>query len=344
MFVLNSEVTIGKFRFSGVNDVFIARSIHSINDTALIKIPSFAKIIKNENSIPGSIKTEEQFKEGDPVVIKLGYNNDLQTEFSGFVKRKNLTMPLEVECEGYSWLLRRNSVSKFFETISIKELLEEAISGIDSKYKIKVICTADIVLNNISIDNLSGFDIINNISRYTDNNLSCFFIQPDTLWCGYVYTSYGNGTKAFEGAQKVSYKLGYNALKANTLKTRTTETDRIEVRYSKKLPDGNSISERSDAFKKFARTHSKVLNQIRSAPALKQLANEKAYRENFEGYEGAITAFLQPYSIPGYSAYITDDQYSAYNDTYLIESVQVSFGVTGARRIIEIGPRLGFAK
>jgi hypothetical protein len=128
------------------------------------------------------------------------------------------------------------------------------------------------------------------------------------------------------------------------LKERSTENDPVEVKYNKKLSNGDKISQTSDVFTTFLRTHSRILNQVNDSSTLKQLANEKAYQLNYEGYEGSINAFLQPYATPGYQAYVTDDRYPEKNGTYIIEGTEVYFGMNGARRIVEIGPMTGFAK
>ncbi len=342
MYVLGSDITIGNFSFSGVNDISINRSLHSITETATIKIPSIARIVTKASVSTDVVITGKQFSEGDPVTIKLGYNNDLQTEFTGFVKRCSLSMPLEVECEGYSWLLRRNTIDKFYPSVTVKDLLADAVSGIEGKYNISVQCKADITLSNVKVSGC-GLDVINGLSKYTDGCLSCFFIQPGVLWCGLLYTPYAKGTDILNTGT-VNYRLGYNVPKTNDLKERTNENDPVQVEYSKKLANGDKLSGTSDAFKIFVRTHKKILNHIADAIALKQLANETAYRRNYAGYEGSINTFLQPYATPGYTAYITDDRYPERNGNYIIEDMEVHFGNAGARRIIGIGPQLGFAK
>jgi len=341
MFVLASDITIGRFRFSGVNAVRIKRSIHSIVETATITLPSISKIAANGKVRPGTIITGHQFSEGDQVVIKLGYNDQLKTEFRGFVKHRSLKMPLEVECEGYSWLLRRNRIQEVSGTVKLKDLLENAVSGINSR--ISVQCDLDIEFSNVNFKDECGFDIINSISRYTDENLTCFFIHPDRLWCGLLYSPYAEGKNVLN-LPLVKYRMGYNVIHDNSLKEQSAESDPIQVKYSNKLPDGTKISQTSDAFKIYVHTHSKILKQIKESPMLKRLAQEKAYQSNYTGYEGHINAFLEPYVEPGYYVYLSDSRYPERNGVYLAESTDVSYGISGARRKIEIGPRSGFAK
>ena len=341
MFVLNSDITIGEFRFSGVHDVRITRSMHSAVETAVIKIPSVAKVMIDGKSSADTVVTGNQFADGDPVVIKLGYDGLLQTEFKGFVKSRDMNMPLEVTCEGYSWLLARNTVNISVQNISISDLLQEALSGIDSEYAITVICNADMVLSNVQV-NGNGLDVLKAIHKYTDGCLSCFFIDPDVLWCGPVYTSLAANADLF-GNGAVQYRPGYNIIKENSLKLRSVTDDEVVVKYSKRSGRGSVLSATSDVYSA-GRTYSKILNQLTDAGALQQLANEKAYRLNYGGYEGAVETFLQPFCAPGFMAYITDSLYPERNGNYLIESVSTHFGMSGARRTVEPGPAQGFAK
>ncbi len=72
------------------------------------------------------------------------------------------------------------------------------------------------------------------------------------------------------------------------------------------------------------------------------MANEKQYSKNYSGYEGTITAFLQPFCQPGYLASISNSSYKERNGRYLVLSTKVTFGTRGATREIGLGPLLGF--
>lgn len=347
LFVLNSDITIGDFRFSGVNEVIIKRSMHSISDTALIKIPSIARIIKNGKAEPENVLSGSLFSEGDKVSIKLGYNGDFRTEFKGFVRRRNLDMPLEVECEGYGWLMKRNRVQGFYPGCTLKELLEKAVSSLDDGEEIHVVCNDEINFSKVSLDANSGVDVLNKIGKYTDGALSCFFITPDTLWCGRVLTQYAYGIDPFKeygSTNEISIRPGFNALSDTSLLVHSRELNPVLVIYSKKLANGTRLTQSSNSVKGYVRVRNKLLNQVKDAHSLKMLANEKSLKESYSGYEGYITGFLQPYVQPGNSVTIIDKQFPERNGTYLVESIEVQFGIKGARRKVELGLKLGFAK
>ncbi len=338
MFALNSDITIGSFHFSGVNEINIKRSLHSYVDTATIKLPSICKIIRKGKSGADTLTIGEQFNDGDPVIINLGYNGSMNEEFRGFVKRRNLDMPLEIACEGYSWQLRRNTIKGSWESISVKELLQIACANTD----ITIDVLYNPVLTNVQADNCTGAQLIDLIKKSTDANLTIFFISPQKLWCGLVYDPYSHGTDVF-GLGQVNYKPGYNVIKHNDLQERNLNDDPLVVNYIKKTSTGQVLSESSDPLIPELRKYTKLLNRLSSSDDLKAIAAEKQNRENYIGYEGRIQAFLQPYALPAFNALITDDRYKEKNGVYLVESTEVIYGTRGARRIVEIGPKQGFA-
>jgi len=340
MLALSSEVTIGKFKFSGVYAVHISRSIHSLVETATITLPSLARILKDGKIMPDDVVTGKQFSDGDLVTIKLGYNGALKTEFVGFVQKRDVNMPLEVRCEGFSWLLRRNNVNNFWSSVSVKGLLEEAVSGIDG-YSITVKCETDLKLTDVRMANKCGFDVISSLSKYTDGCLKCFFIEPGVLWCGLAYTPIAHGSSTMSDRQ-VKYRLGFNSLQENNLSDLNVEDDPVEVTYSRRLADGRKIIASSVSSGGIARSHNRILNHVPDVASLSLLATEKAYQLNYSGYEGSLTAFLQTFTAPGDLATLSDSRYPDRNGQYLVESTEVNFGVNGARRTIELGPRLGF--
>lgn len=336
---LSSNITIGNFQWSGVHEVRIKRSIHSYVDSAFIKIPSIAQLNKNGKALPGLVTTGEQFNDGDKVVILLGYDGLLQEEFRGFVKRRDLNMPLEVECEGYSWQLKRNKITKTWKSVSVKDLLAAAIVGTDIA---KVICDVDITLINLALTDGTGADILEYIMKETDHTLGIYFIEPDVLWCGLVYNPTAAGEDAF-GLHQVKYRLGYNVVKDNGLKERVLEDNPITTIYMKRTAKGQRLYGTSVGVLGQIRKYKKFLNRIANALALKELAQENQYKKNYIGYEGNISAFLVPYALPGYTAYVEDARYAEKNGIYIIEGTEVTFGVNGARRNVHIGPKIGWA-
>lgn len=340
MFVLNSEITIGKTRFTGVHEVVIRKSVHSIAETATIKIPAVASLLKTGNASPEKINTAVAFNEGDSVTIKLGYNGELQNEFSGFVKQLKPGMPLQLECEGYSWLLRRNRPMLKGNNDKLRALAAAALTNLDNNEKISLKCDEDMELAGMNAGQMSGFDVINYISKYTDENISFFFSEPKTIWCGRFYTAAMNG-RDFNNKDVVQYRIGYNTTRTNELQQHSTDTEPGVVTYSRRTIDGIRIAHTARGTKTNAVEHAAVLNHVRTREGLQLLAEERIRQHTYIGYEGRLIAFLQPYVVPGNKVHVTDALNEKMNGTYVVESTEVVFGVNGARRILELGVRTG---
>lgn len=338
MVKLTSNIVIGNFGTTGVHEVRIKRSMHSFVDTATITLPSRARIRDKNKQVKGDVVTTgTQFSDGDRVSIHLGYDGNKVTEFEGFVKRRNLNTPLQVECEGYSYQLRRNKVSGYWPEISVKDLLTKAVEGTD----ISIRCTTDIKLTNVKSVNAPGIELLNFILKQTEGAVSLFFISPKVLWAGLVYSDTGKGQDVI-GNGEAKYRLGFNCPQQNDIKQRVLSDNPTVVNFLKRTPEGTIFSDVSSETAKLARQYKKVLNHIKET-FLKQVAQEKQDRLNYLGYEGKLTAFLNPYCIPGYKIYITDKRFPDLAGWYLCESIDIRFGIGGARREIEVGPRIGWA-
>lgn len=337
MFLLTSDITIGSLHFTGVHEVRIERSIHSFEDRAFIRIPAKAQIKRKGKQQPQSVTTATEFAEGDKVTIKLGYDGKLKTEFEGFVKRKNMGMPLEVECEGYSRLLRLKTLTaNLSKGIDVKKLLTTLCEGTG----ITVEVPATFTMYGRNFTGADGLQVLDEIKKVSDGQLTIFFIEPKKLWCGLVYTPFLAGTKVYS-LPTVKYRLGYNCLKDGGLKERIP-TEKVQIIINGQLASGDAVRTQSDE-KVASRKLRTLINGVKDVAVIKTFANEKANVMNYAGYEGMLTGFLQPFAQPGYSAIVKDDDYPERDGTYMVESTVVRFGVNGARRSVELGPKLGGA-
>jgi hypothetical protein len=335
--ILNSSITIGTFQFAGVHEVRVKRNMNSLIETATIVVPSIATYVPKGKKTAVTTTTGTLFKDGDPVTIQLGYNGALNTEFQGFVKRRDLNMPLTIECEGYSYVLRQNSLSGLYKSIDVKTLLEKATAGTG----ITVQCNVSATYVNVPLNQNNGLQICDFIKNFSDGALTCFFINPTTLWCGLPYTAIAGGKAEF-GLPQVNYELGYNTIKDNGLKERIP-SDPVQVILNGKFTTEQRVFTQS-MYKSAKRKLKSLLNHVADNGSIQQYAQEKEYLNNYVGYEGNINAFLMPFCGPGYMTNVVDDRYKERNGVYLVEGVDVTYGVKGARRSVNLGPQLNFGQ
>ena len=322
-FRLQSVVQIGAYQIkAGINEATVKRSVKEVVDKATLKIPAMGKVNAQLDALntETSIQTSALFKEGDPVTIQLGYNGDLRQEFKGFVRRVTAAIPVEIECEGYGWQLRRKYFVKSWKSVLLLEFLKELIAGTDIKLSPLI---PKMTLTNLCIKNANGLEVLEYIKDKV--HLSVYFVM-DVLYVGLEEGVKGN---------TVSYSLGYNCVRNNNLKYRKIDDTRLLIRLvtgkgkNHKRPlyeigdKGGSLIEENIAF-------------VRDAKTLHDIAKDLLVRQKYTGYEGFISGFLQPYCQPTDTVTLIDKRYKTLGGNFFVEATEVVFGLNGATRKVHI--------
>ena len=212
MFILAAKIEIGDFVFNSVHEVEITKSVLELVDTAIIKMPTKFKIRKNNEQK----YIEEVIKAGDPVKITLGYEGKYEgVEFVGFVKKVNPKIPIEIHCEDAMWLLRRKNISKSWKKTTLKEVLNEIVSGTEIKLSKRV---PDVALESWIIRSKNGTQALQDIKETMA--MTVFLEDDGTLYCGLQ--------QATNVGQRVRYDLNYNLVE-NNLEFKTADEKKIKV-------------------------------------------------------------------------------------------------------------------
>lgn len=326
MFKLCSHITIGTLVLrGGVNDVTVKRSVKEMMDTARIKLPALGRVIVKDNNQPvSSVETAKLFREGDKVVIKLGYNNDLRQEFTGFVRRVNLSAPVQIECEGYGWQLRRRRLILAWKSVTLRQVLEKLIEGTDIVLSPSI---PNVQLTNLSLRNINGLQLL---EYFRDKMLLTAYFNFNELYVGLQ-----------QGVIKgqVKFRLGWNVIRDDQLKYRLAEDTKVLVRITtgKGKKNKRLLYEAGDQDGSISEFN--IPNTLDEGH-LKRLAEDALKKAKYTGYEGAINCFLQPYAEPSGTAVIIDKKYNERDGLFFIEGTEVTFGMRGARRRVQIGSQL----
>jgi hypothetical protein len=333
MFTLKCKIIIGKYKVRAVTDVKIKRSIYSFVDTATIILPISARLKTDTKDAPLSVSTASSFQEGDKVEIWLGYDNDsdLHLEFSGFVKRVNAATPCEIECEGYSWQLRRKNVlwSTVKDNTKLKDMLAMLVQGTDIQLSKDI---PDMDVQQICEGNISGTEALDWIKK---NLFLTVYFAENELYVGLAYIQQPDKAQ-------IKYRIGWNLVKDDQLKFRRAQDMKIKVRAVHFNNKNEAVVGESSDSSGAIRTI--FVQNIDTKAKLQEVAEAKANELKYTGYEGKVTGFLEPFALPGYRVTLLDPNYSEREGTYLIESTEVKFGTGGGRRTCEIGAKISKQK
>jgi hypothetical protein len=324
MFLMTSSIKIGDFKPVKPNTLKWVRKVDNYIDTASVKLPAIA-MLKTTGDTYEMVETGLQLKEGMKIEIACGYNSNNKTVFKGFVRRRVFSVPLELECEGYSYQLSTKiGFSTSHQSITVRKLLEELCEGTDIKLSPQI---PDVTLQNIRFKNVKGTDVLEYLK---DKCLLTVFFDFDFLYVGLRMTKVKGRT---------NFRLGWNVIKDSDLKFESNkELATVNLKIEKREKTGHKRKGQTDI--KDGSIKTLQIRHIYDEAALKAIADQKRSELITKGYEGKINCFLVPYSEPGMAAKITDKRYPEREGLYFIESVEGEFSPSGGRQKIGIGVSL----
>lgn len=314
MFTLCCKITVGKSSFSRVNEVLIKRSICDLMDSATIKLPATATLCRSGEP-PVKIEIAQIVKIGDKVTIELGYNNAYNIEFCGYLKSIDLKIPIELHCENEFYTCRTRYITHS-GTISLSALLNKCGVGIAIAESLTI---KGLIIKDKSVAYVLG-------KLQTDYGLSVFFDLDGKLYACRRYSVVG---------KEVKYTLRKNVINDDSLQYSKKDDAKVSVSAISFKRDGTKVEAKKGADGGEKKTI--YFYDVDSVEELTALAQREIDRYTVDGYSGKIETFLLPIAAPGMVANITDEIYSDRSGKYYIEQVEIKYGLSGARRIIEIG-------
>jgi hypothetical protein len=320
MFTMTANVAFEGLKPIKPRSLSWKRHIDNLSDTAKIEIPAICRYIDTDKTYD-NVVTGQKFTEGQQVLISAGYDGNNRTAFFGFIKRINSSVPLEIECEGYSYQLRNCTITKRFGKTTVRKVIEYLIAETDIKISDKV--SGEIDFEPKVFDGVEKISVLNWLKE--NYKLKIFFIF-DTIYFGFGITY---------KSDKVKYELNWNVIKDNDLlfNTYTSATVNIEG-YSRKA-DGTLIKTKAANANTFGAVK-KIKMLMRNKDDLQAATNEEQLRHNKKGYVGSLTSFLVPYVKIGMTAEIIDKKFKERQGSYLVDGVEGSFGPGGGRQKVHI--------
>lgn len=323
-YVPQVNINIAGTEFLRVNSVKIESSSEDLSDTAVVKIPTSGRLKSASGNIT-DIETAKQFKAGDPITIKLGYES-LETEFEGYVKQINYTTPLEIECEDAVYVLRKKPITKSWKKTTLKDIISFLIEG-----------TGINVVGNMPVINFRNFYLKNANAAFAlqklrdEYGLAIYFLSLKELYVGFLDS---------ESRGEVRYNLGDDDQHLSNviiprLKYRNAEDVRLKIKAIHILKNNTRLEvEVGDDDGELRTLYFYDLEDTRS---LKTIAKKEMEKYKYSGYQGTIKAFLLPHAKHGMVAVVHDSMYPERSGNYKIKKVTTYFVSGGVYRIVELG-------
>jgi hypothetical protein len=325
-FAMSYQIKIGSFSLKALESVHIVKSIENLSDTATIVLPGR---VANR-----SVEVESKIKAGDRVEIKLGYDNNLEMEFKGYIN--NISTDdgsIRIECTDDIYLFKKTLKNREHKNITLKALLEDIIGeinginrqdGAPTDYKLD--CDYEFSYEKYVIYRATGVNVLQKVQEDTKANI---YFAGDTLHVHAPY-SYVINERA------VIYDFSRN-IESSDLKYVRAADKKVEVEISMTTPQGNTKTEKAgnSGGVKIKRTI-----KASSGADLKRAAENEYNIWVYDGFEGSFTGWLIPYVEPAYKVELRDAEYPYKNGVYYVVATETSFSASGGKRTVNLGRRL----
>ncbi len=323
MLRLTSEITIegdSTWRFNAVAACKIVEDISTLTDTCELHLP---KKIKWEEAIDNQGKPP--VKRGDKITVKLGYDGELITRFTGFVKSIDTEVPIVIKCEDGMFLLKQLKVKpKAYKTGVLSEIISDLLK--ETKINFKLI-DEDLKVGKYRTTRSTVAEELQELKeRYM---LSFYFRtinEENVLYVGLVYPFDNRKKLIFKHSKNIiNESFEYRQKEEIKAKVEAISFDQKNNKISLELgdPDGDVIKMRIDGLTK---------------EELRKYAEQSLERYKHNGLKGSFETFGAPEVSKCDVVDITAR--NASQGVYLVKKNEIDFGMSGYRQKIEIGQPL----
>lgn len=196
------------YRLGLVESIEITCDVDNLADTATIVLP--------EAVLNQVLNFEEKIKRGSEVIIQLGYNDELKTEFTGFIQRITNDGSLIIHCEDALFLFRVAVPDKEFKNVTLKQIAEYLVQNVDPSFTVN--CDYGITYEKFTIHQATAFDVLKKLQDETKGNI--YFDNENKVL--HIHPAY------VEVGSKVNYSYHVNIEKAN-LEYKRKEDKKVEI-------------------------------------------------------------------------------------------------------------------
>ena len=318
MYNINWEI---KFKTNGV--VYSLQTVASIDiecnvdnliDTAVITLPEAVM-----NTV---LNIGNEVKRGSEVTIKAGYDNELKTEFVGYVNDiVTNDSALKIMCEDALFLFKKDVKNVELKPTSVPKIAQLLIDQIDSSFTLK--CDYDITYEKFVIHQATAYDVLKKLAEETKANIY-FNTEKKEL---HIHPPY------IEKGGEVIYSLQQN-VENSSLQFKKALDRKVEVTVEK-----TNLAGKIESFTTGTTGGDKITLKVGSVSSadLKKIANAELIRRSADMYEGSIDTWAIPFVQPTYTAKIKDEDYPEKDGKYYVTAVTTSINESGFKRTVKLG-------
>ncbi len=317
MFKLCAKVEISGDRswsLDFVTAVEITRDTEKLTSEAKITLP---KKMKWDGS------ADIPVRRGDSVRISLGYDDNLQLAFVGYVRDVGFKTPIVITCEDDMFKLKQMPAKKkAYRSVTLETLLKD--QGIT--YRLNIMGEQSLGAYRVTADTVASL-----LGKLSEQGVRSFFRYENgepVLYCGMLFERDSTPSQVF--------KTGLNIISDQSLQQQKAENMRLRVKAVSLMPDNKKIKVEvgdADGEHRTLHTYNKTESELRA------WAEQEIKRLKRDGLTGSFTTF-------GASLVDCLDAIGLIIDgkkagVYQVKKNVIKYGTSGYRQEITLGLRVG---
>ena len=214
----------------GVTSINIESDVDTLTDNCIITVPQKYSIIKNKNLYYFNNK-KSTISIGNSIKVYLGYNNDNNLIFDGFIESFNKeNNKININCEDYMYKIKNDKrVQRSYKSITLDDMLfttDKTIQSILTNSTPEKGTIVDFTFSKFRVANpLNPAEILNIIKEHYGFYV---FFRDNKLYAGLKYPLSGSNTHTFY----YPYNTAGNPIINNDLKKQYTDIDQLIVIYN----------------------------------------------------------------------------------------------------------------
>jgi hypothetical protein len=276
--------------------------------------------------------TNAIIKKRDKVTVKLGYDDNFETVFKGYVKSIHRKFPVEIECEDEMFRLKwaENTVKKnYFSSVSLDDLLKYCLPA-----DINYVC-ADMELGQFDIpQDVPVTNVLEHLTKKETYGLFAYFqlVNDEPI----LYVGLPN-IHFIQERKTQKFKFEYNII-SDSLQYSEKDDIKIKIKAISIMSDNTKYEIEHGDSDGGLRTFN-YYNMPQSE--LKKKAEELYKEFKVDGYSGCFSTFGEPFVRKADAVMLLDDRYvNQLIESYSINKVSRKYNTSGYRQTINIDRRI----
>lgn len=317
MFRLTANIEIRsakRWTFDKVSSVEVVRDTEALTDTCVLRLP---KKVTWQGEISNPLKR------GDEIRVWLGYDDNLQFAFAGFITTIGLKTPIEITCEDFMFKLKAQpAVNKAYRSATLEQILAD--QNLPIKYKVfgeQHIGQYRVTANTVAelLGHLKDNGGVRSFIRYEND-------EP-VLYAGVLFE--------LGKTHKQVFSTGVNLIDDSQLKVQTAADVKIKVKAISLMPSNEKIRVDvgdSDGEVRTLHTYNKTEQELKS------WAEQELKRLKRDGLTGSFTTFGAELvdKLDNVGIRIDGER----KGVYQVQKNVIKYGTDGFRQEITIGERV----